>query len=151
MNTIRLTLAPTICHPPDIGVGIWVDGHSLIDQIQQLEAPWWHNRDSPQPKDQYVWVPARIALLPQRHLLGDPAVPWCGEFSPVVVCKCGEYACRSYGVKIELTPNEVAWSAWVEVPAEEARLGPLLRPLTFDRNQYEAELARVSAEYHHRS
>jgi hypothetical protein len=147
MNTIRLALASTICYPPDAGVGIWVDGESLIDNIRRLEAPWWAKVGSTQPEGQYVWVPARTALLPRRHLLGEPAVPWCGEFSPVVVCNCGEYGCRSYAVKVELSSKRVVWSAWVEMPPEEVRLGELLRPLAFDRDQYEAELIRASEEY----
>lgn len=150
MNTIRLSLSPTTCHPAGAGVGIWVDGESLIDHIRRLEAPWWADIGSPQPDGQYVWVPALTALLPGRHLLGEPAkaaVPWCGEFSPLVVCNCGVYACRCYAVKVEVSPEQVVWSAWAEIPPEEARLGTLLRPMVFDRHQYEAELARVSEEY----
>jgi hypothetical protein len=147
MNSVRFALSPTTCYPPDAGVGIWVDGESLIDHIRRLEAPWWAKDDTPQPDGQYVWVPARTALLPRRHLLGEPAVAWFGEFSPVVVCNCGEYACRSYAVKVEVSPEQVFWSAWAEVPPEEARLGGLLRPMAFDRDQYEAELNRISEEY----
>jgi hypothetical protein len=147
MNTIRFVLSSTVCYPSDLGVGIWVDGESLIDGIRRLEAPWWAKVGSPQPHRPYVWVPARTALLPGRHLLGKPAVPWCGEFSPVLVCECGEYACRSYAVRVELSPSRIVWSAWAEVPLEEARLGELLRPLVFEREQYEAELVRVSREY----
>ncbi len=147
INTVYLVLSPTRCYPPDAGVGIWVDGESLIDHIRRLEAPWWARIGSPQPEGQYVWVPARTALLPRRHLLGAPAVPWCGEFSPVLVCNCGEYACRSYAVKIEMSASRIIWSKWAEVPREEARLGELLRPMIFDREQYEAELMRISGEY----
>jgi hypothetical protein len=150
MSTIRFALSPTTCYPPDAGVGIWADGESLIDHIRRLETPWWAKVGSPQPDGQYVWVPARMALLPGRHLLGEPAkpaVPWCGVFSPLVVCNCGEYACRCYAVKVEVSPEHVVWSAWAEVPPEEARLGGLLRPMVFDRHQYEAELAHISEEY----
>jgi hypothetical protein len=147
MNVIRLALAPTVSHPPDAGVAIRVDGESLIDRVRRLEAPWWAAIDCPQPDTQYGWVPARTALLPGRHLLGEPAVPWCGGFSAVVVCECGEHLCRAYAVKVQVTPGRVVWSAWAEVPQEEARLGDLLLPFEFDRDQYEAELARVSAEY----
>jgi hypothetical protein len=147
MNAIRFVLSPTVCYPPDEGVGIWVDGESLIDHIRRMEASWWAGVGAPQPEGQYVWVPARTALLPRRHLLGEPAVPLCGEFSPVLLCNCGEYACRSYAVKIKLSPRQIAWSSWAEIPPEEARLGELLRPLVFDREQYEAELVRVSEDY----
>jgi hypothetical protein len=147
MNTIRLALGRAASHPPDTGVGIWVDGESLIDRFRRLEAPWWAEVGSPQPGEQYVWVPARIALLPSRHLLGEPAVSWCGEYSPVVVCNCGEYACRSYAVKIEVSSDRVGWTAWAEFPPEEARLREPLGPLSFDRAQYEAELTRVASEY----
>jgi hypothetical protein len=146
MNSIRLALAPTVAHPPDVGVGVWVDGQCLIDLVRRLESPWWQAVGSPHPDGQYVWVPARVALLPNRHLLGEPAVPWCGEYSPVVVCNCGEYACRAYAVRVEATSARVTW-AWAEFPPEEARLGSQLPPFTFDRGQYEAELARVSDEY----
>jgi hypothetical protein len=65
----------------------------------------------------------------------------------VLVCNCGEYACRSYAVKIEMSASRIIWSKWAEVPREEARLGELLRPMIFDREQYEAELMRISGEY----
>lgn len=143
-----MDLRPTVAHPPDVGVAIWIDGESLIDTLRRLEAPWWTAIDRPQPDDQYVWVPARTALLPRRHLLGEPADGWCGEFSPVVVCNCGEYACRAYAVRVEQSHGRVDWTAWAEFPPEEARLSERLRPLTFDRGQYEAELTRVSEEYH---
>jgi hypothetical protein len=147
MNAIRLALIPPASRPQDVGVGIWVDGESLIDRVRRLEAPWWAEVGSPQPDGQYVWVPARVALPPGRHLLGEPAVPWCGDYSPVVVCNCGEYACRSYAVRIELSPDRVAWTAWAEFPPDETRLREPLPPFVFDRTQYEAELSRVASEY----
>lgn len=147
LNVIRFKLCPTVAHPPDIGGAIWIDGESLIETVRRLEVPWWKAIDAPQPDDQYVWVPARTALLPSRHLLGESADGWCGPFSAVVVCNCGEYACRAYAVRIVVSAEQVRWSAWAEFPREEARLGSKLQPLSFDRNQYEAELARVSDEY----
>jgi hypothetical protein len=147
MNVIRLALTPTVSRPPDAGVAIWVDGESVIDHVRRLEAPWWAAIDCPQPDTQYVWVPARTALLSGRHLLGEPAVPWCGGFSAVVLCECGEYLCRAYAVKVQATPGRVVWSAWAEMPEAGARLCGLLRPFEFDRRQYEEELAHVSAEY----
>jgi hypothetical protein len=147
MNTIRFGLSPTVAYPPDTGVGIWIDGESLIDRIRMLEASWWEKLEAPQPEGQYVWVPARMALLPGLHLLGEPADPWCGEFSAVVVCCCGEPACRSYAVQIEVSEDGVEWASWLEVPPEEGRLGDALRPLKFERRQYLSELQRVSLEY----
>ena len=67
MNAIRLALSSTASRPQDVGVGIWVDDESLIDRVRRLEASWWAEVGSPQPDGQYVWVPARVALLPGRR------------------------------------------------------------------------------------
>lgn len=147
LNFIQFKLQPTIADPAALQVAIEIDGESLIDTLCRLEAPWWAAIDSPQPDGQYVWVPARTSLLPSRHLLGEPADGWCGEFSPVVICNCGVYACRAYATHIVVSEQQVAWSRWAEFPPQEARLGEQLQPLSFDRGQYEVELARVSEEY----
>lgn len=148
MNTIRFMLKPRVCFPQDIGVGIWVDGESLIELVCGLERSWWTKRGLSQPAEQYVWAPARSTLLPSRHLLGEPANPDCGGFSAVVVCKCGYEACRSYAVRIEASANRVEWTSWAEVPAKEARgVVKLLRPFAFEREQYEAELFQISEAY----
>jgi hypothetical protein len=149
LNVIHFELRPTLVHPPDMGVAIWIDGQSLIDTVRALEAPWWATIDVRQPDGQYVWVPARVALPPSGHLLGRPADGWCGEFSAVAVCNCGEYACRAYAVRIEVSDDRLQWSEWGEFPPEEARVSGLLQPLLFDLNQYAAELRRVAEEYHH--
>jgi hypothetical protein len=144
VNTVRFELQPAAARE-GVGVGIWVDGESLI---RRLEAPWWASIGAPQPDGQYVWVPARVALPPSRHLLGEPADGWCGEYSVLVVCNCGEYACRAYAARIEVSGSHVRWSAWAEFPAEEARLGGLLPLLTFDLAQYTAALLRVAEQRH---
>ena len=59
----------------------------------------------------------------------------------MVVVQLRWYACRSYAVKVEVSPEQVVWSAWAEVPPVEAWLGGLLRPMVFDRDQYQAEIA----------
>lgn len=147
MNVVRFELCPTVAHPADLGVGIWVDDQNLIDSLRRLEARWWAAIDTPQPDEQYEWVPARVALPPSRHLLGEPTDGWCGELSPVVVCNCGEFACRAYAVRIQVSGGLVAWSEWAEFPPEEARVGSQFRPLTFDIVQYTAALELVAAEY----
>ena len=81
------------------------------------------------------------------HLLGQPTGPWCDECSALVVCNCGECACRSCAAQIEIGGDRVSWAKWREFPPEEARLGELLKPMTFERAQYMEELQRVSEEY----
>jgi len=147
MNEIRFELEWAAVHHSEPGVVVSIDGESLIDTICRLETPWWSSRDTPQPPGQYVWVPARVALPPRRHLLGEPADSWCGEFSPVVVCNCGEYACRAYAVRIEIAGGQVKWSEWAEFPPDEPRIGAVLRPLVFDFARYNAELQRTGDEY----
>lgn len=147
LNTIRFELRSTLAHPPDQGVAIWIDGENLMDTICRLEGPWWRAINAPQPDGQYVWVAARTALLPSRHLLGEPADGWCGEFSPVLVCNCGEYACRAYAPRIVVSEKQVSWLSWAEFPSTEPRLGNLLAPLAFDLDSYLGELQRVSDEY----
>ena len=151
LNSIRFQLRPTVAHPPDQGVAIWIDGENLMDTICRLEAPWWRAIDAPQPDGHYVWVPARIALLPSRHLLGEPADGWCGEFSPVLVCNCGEYACRAYAPRIQTSEKLVSWLSWAEFPPDESRLRDLLPSFVFDIADYLRELQRVSEEYQQRT
>lgn len=151
LNTIRFELWPTVAYPPDQGVAIWIDGENLMGTICCLEVQWWNVIDSPQPDGQYVWVPARTALLQSRHLLGEPADGWCGDFSPVLVCNCGEYACRAYAPRIQVSGKQVSWSSWAEFPQEESRLGNLLPSFVFDLADYQHELQWVSEEYQQRT
>ena len=56
MSTVRFALAPTTCCPPDAGIGIWVDGESLIHYVADWK-PVVGERWRPQPDGQYVWCP----------------------------------------------------------------------------------------------
>jgi hypothetical protein len=86
-------------------------------------------------------------LLPSRHLLGIPKTPWFSGFSEVLVCSCGEAACRAIAVVIRVWPSRVGWLAWRQFPATESSACCEFGPLMFERRQYEMELARVSEEY----
>jgi len=86
-NAIRFELSPLVAPRFGIGVEIRIDGVSLIDvirailidTIRRLESPWWASRSLPQPAAPYIRVPAKMALRPNRHLLGSPPTGGAGN------------------------------------------------------------------------
>jgi hypothetical protein len=148
MNVITLSLVPHRTRPGDQAVAIRIDAECLIDRVLRIETDYWQAIGADPTSRHYTWVRARDMLLPSRHLLGVPAgPPWFPGFSELLICSCGEAACRAIAVRVRVWPSRVGWLAWRQFPAAEACPRTAFSPLLFDREQYEGELVRVSEEY----
>lgn len=147
MNVITLELVPPVNGPRDFTVAVCIDGEPLTERVQRIEAPHRQAAGADPSVSRYKWVRAGVMLLPGRHLLGEPASPWCAGLSEVLVCTCGEAGCGAVAVSVRVWPEYVGWLAWRQFPLAEAHRNCEFRPLLFSRQQYEAELERVSAEY----
>jgi len=99
----------------------------------------------------YLWLPPQVALLPSRHLLGEPA-PSDGEWAEewhegwgthkiaVGGCECGSVGCRPLLVTIELDRGTVMWRDFISNDVKDYGLS-----FTFARGQYEHELREREA------
>lgn len=109
-----------------------INGQSLIEMVRQVELPFMPRR--PDLAGDYSGIPARLALLPSRHLLGGSP-----EKSIILVCTCGEPGCGALFANIEVTEGEVVWSKFsgIRRPAP-GRSGwhDALGPFRFDKQQY---------------
>jgi hypothetical protein len=133
-------------------VSLYVNERNLVDLVREVELPFASRAGKPDMAGRYVGLPARYAVEPSRHLLGEPAGPY--DYTDKVTllqCACGEGGCWPLLATITVTTNRVIWEDF-----EQPHRGPRSRaghwhyeglgPFVFARPQYEAELRRVAAE-----
>lgn len=94
-------------------------------------------------RSQDVAIPLEMALLPSRHLMGEPSEHLAlGGRAAVLVCsECGDIGCGALFVGIEIGGDSVIWSDFLyannyEPEADVPRSGRY----EFDRDQYERAL-----------
>lgn len=136
-----------------------INGRPLITLVRAAEEPWARaeylerlpNFDSPdefrfEPGD-YNNLAAHRVLLPSREWLGAPSEPGfvldAGDprrgKAMVLGCTCGISECWFVQARIQVFSEVVRWSEFGQFHRPEwvYRLGPF----TFDRREYEAQLA----------
>jgi hypothetical protein len=140
------------------------DGRSLIELVRAAEEPWaraeylerlpeFENPDEFrfEPGD-YHYLAAHTVLLPSREWLGRPSDlgfgldtgdPRRGK-TMVLGCTCGVSECWFVQARIEVGPEMVRWSEFGQFHRPECVYG--LGPFTFDRREYETQLAPRHAE-----
>jgi hypothetical protein len=140
---------------------ISIDGRELIELVRSAEEPWARAEylerlpsfDNPsefrfEPGD-YHCLPASMVMLPSRNLLDqprnlgfvlEPDDPRRGK-ATVLGCSCGIVDCWFLLVRVQVLPSLVIWSEFGQFHRPEWHYG--LGPFTFDRRQYEGELART--------
>jgi hypothetical protein len=138
---------------------IGINGWPLIELVRVAEEPWARAEylerlpefEDPtefqfEPGDYHYLSAARL-LLPSRELLGqprnpgfalEPGDPRCSK-TTVLGCTCGIVECWFLQVRIEARPEVVVWSEFGQFHRPHWRYD--LGPFTFDRRQYESQLA----------
>jgi hypothetical protein len=165
VDQFEVTLYPAIAECPRACLRfrqarISINGVPLLELVRAGEEPWARSEylqrlsecENPEefkfdPGD-YQYLTAAELLLPSRELLGQPSDP---EFvlSPddsrrtkatVLGCTCGITECWFIQARVELLPERVIWSDFGQFhrPHWSYDFGPF----TFDRNQYESQLAQ---------
>lgn len=131
-------------------VKILVNGRGLADIVTEAEVPKAKREGWPEMAGGWGGIPLEIALLPSRHLLGEPQYAYAVFGKPaLLVCECGYPSCDSFGAIITLDDDTVKWSDYVKLcrsqPPREWKFDEL-GEFVFDRRQYEAELAKKPGE-----
>jgi len=165
VDRFEVTLYPSLaaCLPerrPYRQARIAINGQPLIELVRVAEEPWaraeYQERlpefDNPEefrfePGDYHYLTAARL-LLPSRELLDRPRDPGfvlgpdnpCRGKATVLGCTCGIVECWFVQVRVQLLAEVVIWSDFGQFhrPLWQYDLGPF----TFDRRQYEAQLAQ---------
>ena len=144
-------------------VEVRINGHPLLDLIRSAEEPWGQAENAAEPSDPdtfsgpvvpgaYLYPGARTVLLPSREWLGSPSEPGfvldAGDprrgKAMVLGCTCGISECWFVQARIEVGVDRVRWSEFGQFHRPHWRYD--LGPFTFDRLQYEAQLAPRAAE-----
>jgi hypothetical protein len=123
-------------HPQSHFLDFLIDGVSLLSTA--------HEQDNLVTDLNRDWVPEAVAPAVET-LLGQRAAPDLDAGRvPLLVCgSCGDLACGAVTAKLGVGTNEVTWSEfrWENGYEDPEPIDSLRAPITFDRAQYEAELA----------
>jgi hypothetical protein len=124
------------------GCAIWINDKALQGWLRSTE-----RRAKTNLPGEYEWLPPELALLPSRHLLGEPARDggewtedwgeqgWGAGKTAIGGCLCGSVGCGPLLVTIELEKSAVVWRDFVTRESDDYGL-----TFTFSRKQYEHEL-----------
>jgi hypothetical protein len=149
-DVLGLFIKPGADGTPDEAV-FTVNGQPLIDLVRAAEAPFAAAEGHADLAGSYCALPARVAYLPSKHLLGEPEPLYSdlvstgeGSKAALLVCECGEPGCWPLCARIDVTADLVRWSDF-EQPH---RTGDgdrhwsyeTLGPFEFERAAYEAAL-----------
>ncbi len=121
-----------------------INGRRLIEIINEVEAEQSQHSS-------YMGIPAEIALLPSKHLLGEPdpddqLYQLEDGRTPVLRCCCGVLACDPVYVRIMVGESTITWSdfrnpwhteEYQDTPVDYSRL-----KFVFDKKQYLDQLSR---------
>jgi len=137
-----------------------INGRPLIELVRAAEEPWakaeylerlpeFENPDGFRfvPGD-YHYLPAHRVLLPSREWLGEPSEPGFvldaddprRNKATVLGCTCGIIQCWFLQVRVQVLPEVIVWSDFGQFHRPHWRYD--LGPFTFDRRDYEAQLAQ---------
>jgi hypothetical protein len=136
-----------------------INGCSLIELVREAEKPWVRSENAEWTPDPdtfsgqlvpgaYLYLAAHAVLLPSRKWLGassDPGFlldaddPRRGK-AMVLGCTCGISECWFVQARIDVGPDVVRWSEFGQFHRPHWRYD--LGPFTFDRRQYELQLAQ---------
>jgi len=144
-------------------VEVRINGRPLLDLIREAEEPRARAENATDPADPdtlsgsvvpgaYLYPGARTVLLPSREWLGSPAAPGFvldagdprRDKAMVLGCTCGISECWFVQARIDVGLDHVRWSEFGQFHRPHWRYD--LGPFTFDRAQYEAQLAPRPAE-----
>jgi hypothetical protein len=153
----RIRLVPAPPNEPTArgyrALDIALDGRSFLEFVRDAEAPFAAAEGHPDLAGRYEGLPAASVLPPSQHFWGKPRdeLHAYGEKVALYDCECGCPGCWPLVVRITVAGQIVSWSDF-----EQPHRGPRSRaswwqydgfgPFTFDRNEYEAALARAVAE-----
>ncbi len=148
MDTFALDLQEDPDRPDGAGMLLpRINGEDLIDQIRQLEMAAGKGRLA----GAYAGIRRSNLRSVRSHFLGSPSPVHEREDGkiPVLGCACGIVACWPLHVRVTVAHDVVTWDGF-DPPFHRDPSGEVFRrydafgPFRFDRDRYEAELARFT-------
>ena len=135
---------------------ITINGRELLDIVREAEVPFAEAEGHPDLAGSYRGLPAVVALVPSKHLHGEPDALYSelvgsGAVTKpaVLVCECGEPGCWPLCARIEVKDEVVVWSDF-EQPHRKGDDGRepwsygSVGPFEFDRSNYEQAFGGVA-------
>ena len=131
-------------------VSIFINSRNLKDFVREVELPYAIQQGLPKMAGKYQGLPAKVALLPSRHFLGEPYFSYgFKSYLDVLVCPCGEPMCSPLTTTTILTETEIVWHNFNNPirgrPSRQVVWKyDLLGPFRFDRKQFEDALKKAT-------
>ena len=148
MDTFALDLQEDPDRPDGAGMLLArINGTDLIEQVRQLEMAAGKGRLA----GAYAGIRRSNLRSVRSHFLGSPSPVHEREDGkiPVLGCACGIVACWPLHVRVTVAHDVVTWDGF-DPPFHRDPSGEMFRrydafgPFRFDRDRYEAELARFT-------
>jgi hypothetical protein len=131
----------------DRTVTIDVNGRSLAELVGDVERPFAEREGSPGIAGNYAGLGTQfLDLTVEEHYLGAPGSDLvCGpkDKTVLLVCECGEPGCWPLMAVVDARDDVVSWSDFEQPHRSERWSYDALRPLTFERAQYDEALAAL--------
>ena len=139
MDALDVRLEPGSCDAIET-VRLFINGRDLLALVRDFEAPFASDLAGG-----YGLLPAADVLPPARHFLGEPEGIYAGGDGRTMLlgCDCGEPGCWPLEARIAVTAATITWLDFSQPHRPEWSYRGF-GPFTFDREQYEAALARAA-------
>jgi hypothetical protein len=127
-------------------VAIEVNGRSLVELVGEVERPFAEREGAPNIAGQYAPLELRVLDSAWEHFHGAPGSDLvCGPRDKTVLlgCDCGEPGCWPLMARVEVGHDTVTWDGFTQPHRDERWSYDAMRPLTFDRRQYDEALAAL--------
>jgi hypothetical protein len=133
----------------DQSVAIEVNGRPLAELVGEVERPFAEREGSPSIAGAYAPLALRLFDSAWEHFHGAPGSDLvCGPRDKTVLlgCDCGEPGCWPLMAQVQVGRDTVTWDGFTQPHRDERWSYDGMRPLTFDRRQYDQALAALQAE-----
>jgi hypothetical protein len=130
-------------------VAIEVNGRPLVELVGEVERPFAEREGSPGIAGAYAPLELRVFDSVDEHFHGAPGSDLvCGPRDKTVLlgCDCGEPGCWPLMARVEVDHHTVTWDGFTQPHRDERWSYDAMRPLTFDRRQYDEALAALLAQ-----
>ena len=130
-------------------VAIEVNGRPLVELVGEVERPFAEREGSPNIAGAYAPLELRVFDSLEQHFHGAPGSDLvCGPRDKTVLlgCDCGEPGCWPLMAHVEVRYDTVTWDGFTQPHRDERWSYDAMRPLTFDRRQYDEALTALLVE-----
>ncbi|MBE1554002.1 hypothetical protein [Sporosarcina limicola] len=126
-------------------VDIYINEKRLVEMLREIELQY-----EPKIAGEYRGLPQSVVFFPSRHFLDEPDKWYLHDDKvSILECVCGSPGCWDFNVKITIEDDKVIWSEFEQPLRSVDSAGGYwnydkIKPIVFDRKQYEAELSKMA-------